>query len=165
MGNRVISLLVIALVMCYGLSKAVGYRDEDWGKQREDPDQEQEEQEHEAMMGDEDWFLLGNSKQVVKTKAGEMRVVKSVGGRIVDKPMHIGFITMEPKSLFVPQYMDSSLILFVRSGMQSPFKGLLLKSELCWVSVIFIQVLRYIYIYIRACLRYWMYIIHSFITN
>ncbi|KAL6203080.1 hypothetical protein ACLB2K_026784 [Fragaria x ananassa] len=128
MGNRVISLLVIALVMCYGLSKAVGYRDEDWGKQREDPDQEQEEQEHEAMMGDEDWFLLGKSKQVVKTKAGEMRVVKSVGGRIVDNPMHIGFITMEPKSLFVPQYMDSSLILFVRSGEAKV--GLIYKDEL-----------------------------------
>lgn len=131
MGNRVISLLVLALVLCYGLSMAVGfYQDEDrGGRHREDPDQEQEEQE--AMMGDEDRFLLQNSKQVVKTRAGEMRVVKSVGGRIVDKPMHIGFITMEPKSLFVPQYMDSSLILFVHSGMQTqllnhPFYGLLL---------------------------------------
>ncbi|XP_050370459.1 vicilin-like seed storage protein At2g28490 [Argentina anserina] len=128
MGNRVISLLVIALVLCYSLSKAVGYRDEDWGRQREDPDQEQEEQEHEAMMGDEDWFLLQNSKQVVKTKAGEMRVVKSVRGRIVDKPMHIGFITMEPKSLFVPQYMDSSLILFVQSGEAKV--GLIYKDQL-----------------------------------
>ncbi|XP_062011823.1 vicilin-like seed storage protein At2g28490 isoform X1 [Rosa rugosa] len=129
MENRVISLLVIALIMCYGLSAAVGfYRDEDWGKQREDPDQEQEEQEQEAMMGDEDWFLLQNSKQVVKTRAGEMRVVKSVGGRIVDKPMHIGFITMEPKSLFVPQYMDSSLILFVHSGEAKV--GLIYRDEL-----------------------------------
>lgn len=126
MGNRVISLLVIALVLCYGLSMAVGfYQDKDSGRHRED--QEQEEQE--AMMGDEDRFLLQNSKQVVKTRAGEMRMVKSMGGRIVDKPMHIGFITMEPKSLFVPQYMDSSLILFVHSGMQ-----IQLLNHLLWVA-------------------------------
>lgn len=30
--------------------------------------------------------------------------------------MHIGFITMEPKTLFVPQYIDSNLILFVERG-------------------------------------------------
>ena len=31
--------------------------------------------------------------------------------------MHIGFIAMEPKTLFVPQYLDSSITLFVRRGM------------------------------------------------
>jgi hypothetical protein len=31
--------------------------------------------------------------------------------------MHVGFITMEPKTLFVPQYLDSNIVLFVRRGM------------------------------------------------
>jgi hypothetical protein len=79
------------------------------GREREREETEEEEET-------EDWFLLQDSKDVVKTDAGEMRVVRSLGGRIVDRPMHIGFITMEPKSLFIPQYLDSSLILFIRRG-------------------------------------------------
>uniref|UniRef100_A0A803M7Y5 Cupin type-1 domain-containing protein n=2 Tax=Chenopodium quinoa TaxID=63459 RepID=A0A803M7Y5_CHEQI len=61
-------------------------------------------------------FLLKDSKKVVSTQAGEMRVVKGYGGKIVESPLHIGFITMEPRSLFVPQYLDSSLILYIRRG-------------------------------------------------
>lgn len=65
---------------------------------------------------EQEWFMLQDSKRVVKTDAGDMRVLRNYGGRIMDRPIHIGFITMEPRSLFVPQYIDSSLILFVRTG-------------------------------------------------
>lgn len=61
-------------------------------------------------------FLLQKSKHVVRTDAGNMRVVSGFSGRFVKSPMHIGFITMEPRSLFIPQYLDSSLILFIRRG-------------------------------------------------
>ncbi|KAK3036837.1 hypothetical protein RJ639_031315 [Escallonia herrerae] len=65
----------------------------------------------------EDWFLLQDSKHVVQTEAGFMKVVRGFGGRFVDdKPLHIGFISMEPNSLFIPQYLDSSLILFICRG-------------------------------------------------
>ncbi|XP_073147985.1 vicilin-like seed storage protein At2g28490 [Henckelia pumila] len=64
----------------------------------------------------EDWFVLQDSKQVVKTDAGAMKVVRGFGGRFLSSPMHVGFITMEPRSLFIPQYLDSSLILFIRRG-------------------------------------------------
>ncbi|XWS52707.1 hypothetical protein CRYUN_Cryun11dG0093800 [Craigia yunnanensis] len=64
----------------------------------------------------EEWFLLPDSKLVMKTDAGEMRVIRSLARRIIEKPLHIGFITMEPKTFFIPQYLDSSLILFVRTG-------------------------------------------------
>ncbi|CAM8962208.1 unnamed protein product [Rhodiola kirilowii] len=74
-------------------------------------------------------FLLQESKRVVRTDAGEMSVVRGfelgIGG--VERPLHIGFITMEPKSLFVPQYLDSSLIIFVRRGVAKI--GLIYKSE------------------------------------
>ncbi|XP_073137576.1 vicilin-like seed storage protein At2g28490 [Henckelia pumila] len=66
--------------------------------------------------GGSDWFLLKDSKHVVKTDAGEMRVVRGVRGKSITNPMHIGFITMQPRSLFIPQYLDSSLIIFLRSG-------------------------------------------------
>ncbi|RWW00097.1 hypothetical protein GW17_00036955 [Ensete ventricosum] len=67
-------------------------------------------------------FKLEKSEQVVKTEGGEVRVVRGFGssskwgwGGPVS-PMHIGFIFMEPKTLFIPQYLDSSLILFVHRG-------------------------------------------------
>ncbi|KAJ0497838.1 putative rmlC-like cupin domain superfamily, rmlC-like jelly roll protein [Helianthus annuus] len=61
-------------------------------------------------------YILSDSERVVATDAGGMRVVRGVGGRFRDSPMHIGFITMEPDSMFIPQYLDSSLILFVERG-------------------------------------------------
>ncbi|KAG7572848.1 RmlC-like cupin domain superfamily [Arabidopsis suecica] len=66
--------------------------------------------------GRREWFMMRDSKQVIKSEGGEMRVVISPRGRIIEKPMHIGFLTMEPKTLFVPQYLDSSLLIFIRQG-------------------------------------------------
>ncbi|KAK9998417.1 hypothetical protein SO802_018020 [Lithocarpus litseifolius] len=80
--------------------------EEDWRRERE----KREEWSTEAR------FLLKDSKRVVKTDAGEMEVVRSFVGKIVDRPLHIGFITMEPKTLFIPQYLDSSLVIFIRRG-------------------------------------------------
>lgn len=120
MGNGAAHLLLL-LVLCYGVTMAVGlYREEkeDW---RGDRDGTQIDRE-------EEWLLLQDSKPVVKTDAGEMRVLRNYGGRIIDRPMHIGFITMEPRTLFVPQYIDSSLILFIRTGEAKV--GLIYKDEL-----------------------------------
>ncbi|KAL6532669.1 hypothetical protein OROHE_014091 [Orobanche hederae] len=67
----------------------------------------------------EELFLLQESKHVIRTDAGDMRVVRGGGRSMINKsphPMHIGFITMEPTSLFIPQYLDSTLILFIRTG-------------------------------------------------
>ncbi|KAI3688201.1 hypothetical protein L1987_81911 [Smallanthus sonchifolius] len=61
-------------------------------------------------------YILSESKRVVATDAGGMRVVRGVGKKHTESPMHIGFITMEPNSMFKPQYLDSSLILFVELG-------------------------------------------------
>ena len=73
-------------------------------------------QEEEEIGRQKGLFLLEKSKQVVKTEAGEVRIVKGVGREGSHSPMHLGFISMEPNSLYVPQYLDSSLILFVRRG-------------------------------------------------
>ncbi|XWS28433.1 hypothetical protein CRYUN_Cryun25bG0068500 [Craigia yunnanensis] len=110
MGKGV-SFLLLALVLCYGVTVTMGHR----GEKERRKERERREEKGEGA-GREERFLLPNSKPVMKTDAGEMRVVRSLGGRIIEKPLHIGFITMEPKTLFVPQYLDSSLILFVRTG-------------------------------------------------
>ncbi|KAJ0083951.1 hypothetical protein Patl1_30754 [Pistacia atlantica] len=108
------------------LTMTMGYRDEDededwkpereWEREGEREERGGEEEEDERSGRGEERFLLQDAKRVVKTEAGDVRVITSVGGRIVDRPMHIGFVSMEPKSLFIPQYIDSNLILFVRRG-------------------------------------------------
>ena len=80
-------------------------------------------------------FLLDKVEKVVESEGGQVRVVRgqpwppasvvpewqhggwSPGcGACREGLMHIGFITMEPETLFVPQYIDSNLILFVQRG-------------------------------------------------
>lgn len=63
-------------------------------------------------------FLMQNSKSVVKTHAGELRLFKNNDDRFLDRHMHIGLLNMEPRSLFIPQYLDSNLIIFVRRGIR-----------------------------------------------
>ncbi|KAE8691024.1 LOB domain-containing protein 11-like [Hibiscus syriacus] len=110
-----LSFLLLALFLCHALTVTTGYEGEkQWRKEREREESEQEEEE--GGRRTDDIFLMRRSTRVIRTDAGEMRVVRSPGGRIMEKPLHIGFITMEPQSLFIPQYLDSSLILFVRTG-------------------------------------------------
>ncbi|KAL6009365.1 hypothetical protein ACLOJK_022594 [Asimina triloba] len=64
-------------------------------------------------------FLLKNSKLVVKSEGGEVRVMRGYYEKAMRQaagPMHIGFVTMEPDTLYLPQYMDANLLIFVRKG-------------------------------------------------
>ncbi|CAD6203557.1 unnamed protein product [Miscanthus lutarioriparius] len=61
------------------------------------------------------------SKRSSKLSLEEVRVVRGqpwppAAFACREGLMHIGFITMEPKTLFVPQYLDSSITLFVHRG-------------------------------------------------
>lgn len=111
MGKRE-ALLVLLIIAVLG--KAIGFykeEEEEWeGDRREEEEYRREER-----------FLLEDSKHVIQTEAGEMRVVRGPASRILNRPIHIGFITMEPRSLFIPQYMDSSLILYVQKGTHPSF--------------------------------------------
>lgn len=88
----------------------------DWRREGEGEEDWRREREKSEEWSTEEGFLLQDSKRVVKTDAGEMEVVRSFVGKIVDRPLHIGFITMEPKTLFIPQYLDSDLVIFIRRG-------------------------------------------------
>ena len=94
------------LVLCHGVAITMGFfrdDDDDWGMEFE-------------RRGGPSGFLMHSSKRVVKTEAGEMRVLGRYGGRSLERRMHIGFINMEPRSLFIPQYLDSDLVVFIRRG-------------------------------------------------
>lgn len=121
-------VLVLVIVLCHGvlgiMALSFAEDEEEWRRERG----EEEEQQKSARRSEEkrwpwggssdDWFLLRDVKPVVKTDAGEMRVVKSLGGggNLGIRNLHIGFITMEPQTLFIPQYLDSTLIIFIRGG-------------------------------------------------
>ncbi|XP_058202214.1 vicilin-like seed storage protein At2g28490 [Rhododendron vialii] len=97
-------LLLVVALMCCAVSMVKGYDHHEGGEGGE-------RRERERM------FLLRDMKRVVRTDAGEMKVVRGSHGWISDMPnIHVGFVTMEPDSLFVPQYLDSDLILFIRRG-------------------------------------------------
>lgn len=110
-----VSLPVLMLVITYGvtaMAMSFNHEDEEWGRDQ----REEEEWEGHRGGGHRHWFLLQRSRLLVKTEAGELRVVRSVGGKIVDRPINVGYLTLEPNSLFIPQYLDSTLILFVQTG-------------------------------------------------
>ncbi|XP_050368932.1 vicilin-like seed storage protein At2g28490 [Argentina anserina] len=114
MGKRVMaSLQVFVHVMCFGvmaMAMSFDHEDEDWGR-----DQGEEELEA-GHRGHHNWFLLQRSRVLLRTEAGEMRVVRSVGRRMVHRHINLGFLSMESNSLFIPQYLDSSIIVFVQTG-------------------------------------------------
>ncbi|KAL3718830.1 hypothetical protein ACJRO7_003871 [Eucalyptus globulus] len=128
MKTTSLALLLLSLLVLSNVLRAssVPYREEEGEEEEEEErgwrrgergEEEREWKRRERGGGEaEDFFLLHDSEHVFQTEAGEMKVVRSFGGRIVDRPMHIGFITMEPQTLFLPQYLDSNLILFVRRG-------------------------------------------------
>ncbi|MBA0798958.1 hypothetical protein Gohar_009503 [Gossypium harknessii] len=72
--------------------------------------------------------LVAKLRACNKTDAGEMRVVRSHGRRIFEKLLHIGFTKMEPRTLFLPLYLDSNLILFVHTGQATV--GLIYKDHM-----------------------------------
>ncbi|XP_008782665.2 vicilin-like seed storage protein At2g28490 [Phoenix dactylifera] len=106
MGDRTAVMLLMLLLSSWCLTAVTGYR----GRGARGGGEEEEGG------GSGRRFVLEESEEVVKAEGGEVRVVRGfgIGGR--PAPMHIGFITMEPKTLFIPQYLDSSLILFVHRG-------------------------------------------------
>ncbi|XP_058219290.1 vicilin-like seed storage protein At2g28490 [Rhododendron vialii] len=90
--------------MCCAVAMVKGYDHQEDGEGGERRDRER-------------MFLLRDMKRVVRTDAGEIKVVRGSHGWISDMAnIHVGFVTMEPDSLFVPQYLDSDLILFIRRG-------------------------------------------------
>ncbi|CAA0834082.1 RmlC-like cupins superfamily protein [Striga hermonthica] len=114
--NWSLLLLLVLNVCCLSKIFALGLED-DWlhWSEEEEAANSWDSRHHEEKA--RKWpFLLEDSKHVVKTDAGEMRLVRGYASKFAKSPIHIGFIRMEPRSLFIPQYLDSSLILFIHCG-------------------------------------------------
>ncbi|KAL3750910.1 hypothetical protein ACJRO7_011830 [Eucalyptus globulus] len=119
MGTKATLLLLLA-VLCYGLASTAAHHhhhgEEEEGGGGGDWRGAGEEMEDRHHRG-EKAFLLRDWKRVVHTDAGEMRVLRSFRSqRSAERSTRIGFINMEPSTLFIPQYTDSGLVLFVRKG-------------------------------------------------
>ncbi|KAK4719895.1 hypothetical protein R3W88_018233 [Solanum pinnatisectum] len=118
MGNRG-TLLLLVLVLFSALVASVGA----YGY---------EEEKSEQRTQGEKWFLLRQLHNVVKTDAGSMKMVKGGyrAGSFLHSPMHIGFISMEPNSLFIPQYLDSDLVIFVHHELDHIYRDELAERSL-----------------------------------
>ncbi|KAG5566779.1 hypothetical protein RHGRI_002349 [Rhododendron griersonianum] len=104
MGRIASPLLLQVVALCCAVAMVKGYDHHEGGEGGE-------------RRGRERMFMLRHMKRVVRTDAGEMKVVRGSHGWISDMPnIHVGFVTMKPNSLFIPQYLDSDLILFIRRG-------------------------------------------------
>ncbi|KAG8063463.1 hypothetical protein GUJ93_ZPchr0003g16858 [Zizania palustris] len=128
--------VLVLLLLLSPCSAAARYGGKEWDEEREG--QWRPEEEGKGGGGDEPGpkpsppgkglFLLDRVEKVVESEGGRVHVVRghpwppaaispdpwASGGR--EGLLHIGFISMEPKTLFVPQYVDSNLILFVQQG-------------------------------------------------
>ncbi|RLN42804.1 hypothetical protein C2845_PM01G14290 [Panicum miliaceum] len=119
MAPLLLTLLLLAS-RCAAAAAAPPRHDREWGWE-EGEGEWRPEKEREGKGKERGMFVLDRLEKVVESEGGQVRVVRgqpwppaAVACR--EGLMHIGFITMEPKTLFVPQYLDSSVTLFVRRG-------------------------------------------------
>ncbi|EYU18873.1 hypothetical protein MIMGU_mgv1a024892mg [Erythranthe guttata] len=99
-STRIWSLCVLLVVVCCSHAAA---EEEGWRLGEEGGAAGEEGGGSSSSKGK--WFVLQDSKHVVKTDAGDMRVVGGFGSKFMTSPMHVGFITMELRTLFIPQYV------------------------------------------------------------
>ncbi|MCO5609735.1 hypothetical protein L7F22_063967 [Adiantum nelumboides] len=104
------------------------------GEEEEEEEEEGQEgsghrrhgREREDETADHESFLLGKPIKVMKTEAGELRVlphggIKSELGR---KKIGLGFLTLEPKALLLPHYIDAHCLFLAHKG----------RGQLSWVD-------------------------------
>ncbi|CAN6289527.1 unnamed protein product [Urochloa humidicola] len=115
--------LLFLLLLLASRWAAARRHDREWGWEEGEGEwrPEKEKEEGEGKGKGRDLFVLDRLEKVVESEGGQVRVVRGQpwppsAFACHEGLMHIGFITMEPKTLFVPQYLDSSIILFVRRG-------------------------------------------------
>ncbi|CAH9072436.1 unnamed protein product [Cuscuta epithymum] len=114
--NNLLLALVLLLVAYNCATAAGGGRRGHLQFEAEAADSEGKDEQQQKKL-----FMLQEEKEVVRTEAGVIKVVSGGSDRLMKslqkQPLiDIGFITMEPKSLLLPHYLDSTLVLFVRLG-------------------------------------------------
>ena len=117
MAPSLLVLLLLLLSQCSAAAPRHGA--EGWWEEGEGEWRPAEEEDKGKGRG---LFVLDRLEKVVESEGGQVRVVRGQpwppsAFACREGLMHIGFITMEPKTLFVPQYLDSSITLFVHRGM------------------------------------------------
>lgn len=116
MERRLLLLSLLLLILSRRSASAAplhGETKKAWWEEEGGGEWRPEEQEGKGSRG---MFVLDRLEKVVESEGGQVRVVRGQAWPHREGLMHIGFITMEPKTLFVPQYLDSGLTLFVQRG-------------------------------------------------
>ncbi|XP_004984460.2 vicilin-like seed storage protein At2g28490 [Setaria italica] len=122
MAPLLFSLLLLASRCA---AAAAPRHDREWGWEEGEgewrPEKEKEQEEGEGKGKGRGLFVLDRLEKVVESEGGQVRVVRGqpwppASFACREGLMHLGFITMEPRTLFVPQYLGSNVILFVRRG-------------------------------------------------
>nr|CAA91187.1 vicilin [Matteuccia struthiopteris] len=112
----------------------------DGGRQEEEHEREREheherhqkeEEEHEHHHHHEktqrqESFVLEKPIKVIKTEAGELRMLPQAGinSELVRQRLGLGFLSLEPKALLIPQYIDADCLFLVHEG----------RGQLSWVE-------------------------------
>uniref|UniRef100_A0A0E0KDF3 Cupin type-1 domain-containing protein n=1 Tax=Oryza punctata TaxID=4537 RepID=A0A0E0KDF3_ORYPU len=111
-------MLLLLLSRCSAAAARHGGKGWDWEEEREGEWRPEEEEEGGKGGGGVDPGPKPRPAErgLFVLDRGEKRGWSAASGCCREGLMHIGFITMEPKTLFVPQYVDSNLILFVELG-------------------------------------------------
>ncbi|CAL4939257.1 unnamed protein product [Urochloa decumbens] len=114
-------LLLLLASRCSAAAPRHDHREWGWEEGEGEWRPAKEKEEGESKGEGRGMFVLDRLEKVVESEGGQVRVVRGQpwppsAWACREGLMHIGFITMEPKTLFVPQYLDSSIILFVRRG-------------------------------------------------
>ncbi|WOK99844.1 vicilin-like seed storage protein [Canna indica] len=115
-ATMVALLAVLLLILSSFLTPASGYtyRAEEEEDGRRSTSSSSSSHAHGSRAG---MFMLGRSRRAFRTEAGEVRIVSGNRRWKGDQSsMHIAFVSMEPNSLLIPQYIDANLVLFVRRG-------------------------------------------------
>ncbi|EFJ36753.1 hypothetical protein SELMODRAFT_22406, partial [Selaginella moellendorffii] len=97
--------------------------DREGGKHRDEDDDEGHSSKHKGRNP----FVLEKPVEIVSTEAGKIHVLpgrKDKAGVLGSNNIGLNFITMEPKALLLPQYIDAPCVLYVLKG----------KMRLGWVE-------------------------------
>lgn len=123
MALPLLVLLLLLLSRCSAAAAAPRHGEGRWGEGEGEWRPAVEEEKGKGKEG-RGLFVLDRLEKVVESEGGQVHVVRGqpwppAAFACREGLMHIGFITMEPKTLFVPQYLDSSITLFVHRGMHT----------------------------------------------
>lgn len=98
----------------------------DGGGQEEEEEEHEHHRKHDEETQRQESFVLEKPIKIIKTDAGELSILPQAGinSELVRKRIGLGFLSLEPKALLLPQYIDADCLFLVHKG----------RGRLSWVE-------------------------------